>query len=570
MRVGPRVFGAVGFRDVSAVLGVLVAAAAFGMVEQWAGAQWAGGGRSGVVTALGGMTAPWLVLPFLAGASRASRRSARVLGSAVTLVALAGFLVANAGSVQNFLASPSTDFLSMVLNSWYLGAVVSGLAYASLGYRWRVTRSWRPTLAVTAPVMLEPALRWWLSSRGMLIWAPYAPVAWAEALVGLALTAAAIKIGLRGGMRERPAAKRPGGLVRRLVRVAGRAGVIAIVVVGVVSYLLPLASPQFYGPGDGFPFALTADGRGLYVFGQESGFRGVWSQDLPTIVTRVGTARMQAETSVDVAPNVISNVPVQAIVTHDSQILYGIDASSDFVAVRLRTGSSTAIQVPGGADSMTLSLDGSTLYVSTNDDTIVPVAAATARPGHPIQLPRGQVKDAKPDFLALTADGKILYVDQRGGPGTSLLDELVSVNLVTGKAAPFDYHARDGAGMALAPDGRTLYLITDGDGYDDNPAPHDHQLIAVSTANGKQAGHALALPDAPAALAITPDDRTLYIACNYTVVRVPLSPATGGPAGQPATVIGWLGNQYDFALAISPDGRNLYVGGAGIQLIRLN
>jgi hypothetical protein len=37
--------------------------------------------------------------------------------------------------------------------------------------------------------MLEPALRWWLSSRGMLIWAPYAPVAWAEALAGLALTA---------------------------------------------------------------------------------------------------------------------------------------------------------------------------------------------------------------------------------------------------------------------------------------------------------------------------------------------------------------------------------------------
>ena len=565
MRAGPRVFGAVGFRDVSAVLGVLVAAAAFGVVEQWAG-----GGRPAVVTALGGVAAPWLVLPFLAGASRASRRGARVLGAAVTLAALAGFLVANAGSVQNFLASPGTDFLSMVLNPWYLGAVVSGLAYGLLGYRWRVTRSWRPALAVTAPVMLEPALRWWLSSRGMLIWAPYAPVAWAQALAGLALTAAAITIGLRGGVREHPDAKRPGGRARRVARVAGRAGVLAIVAAGVASYLLPLASPQVYGPGDGWPFALTADGRGLYVFGQDSGFRGVWSQDLPTIVTRVGTASMQAETSVDVAPNVISNVPVQAIVTHDNQILYVIDASSDFVAIHLRTGSSTAIQVPGGADTMTLSPDGSTLYVSTNDDTIVPVAAATARPGHPIQLPRRWVKDAKPDFLALTADGKILYADQRGGPGTSLLDELVSVNLVTGKAAPFDYRARDGDGMALAPDGRTLYLITDGDGYDGNPAPHDHQLIAVSTATGKQAGHALALPDAPMALAITPDDRTLYIACNYSVVRVPLSLATGGPAAQPGTVIGWLGNEGDFALAISPDGRNLYVGGAGIQLIRLN
>ena len=553
-----------------AVLGVLVAAAAFGMAEQWAGAQWAGGGRPAAVAALGGMTAPWLALPFLAGASRARRRSARVLGSAVTLVALAGFLVANAGSVQNFLDSPSTDFLSMVLNPWYLGAVVSGLAYASLGYRWRVTRSWRPALAVTAPVMLEPGLRWWLSSRGMLTWAPYAPAAWAEALAGLALTTAAITIGRRGGTRERPDAKRPGGPVRRLGRAAGRAGVIAIAAVGVASYLLPLASPQVYGPADGSPPALTADGRGLYVLGQQSGFRGVWSQDLPTIVTRIDTATMQAETSVDVAPNAIGNSPVQAIVTHDNQILYVIDASSDFVAVRLRTGSPTAIQVPGGADSMTLSPDGSTLYVSAGDDTIVPVAAATARPGHPIRLPRGQAKDAKPGFLALTADGKTLYVDQQRSPGDSLFDEFVGINLVTGKAAPFDYRARDGDGMALTPDGRTLYLITDGDGYDGNPAPHDHRLIAVSTATGKQAGRALALPGAPIDLAVTPDGQTLYIACNDSVVRVPLSLATGGPAAQPATVIGWLGNEGDFALAISPDGRNLYAGGDGIQLIRLN
>jgi hypothetical protein len=42
MRVGLRVLGAVGFRDVPAVLGVLTVAAAFGMAEQWAGAQWAG------------------------------------------------------------------------------------------------------------------------------------------------------------------------------------------------------------------------------------------------------------------------------------------------------------------------------------------------------------------------------------------------------------------------------------------------------------------------------------------------------------------------------------------------
>jgi DNA-binding beta-propeller fold protein YncE len=185
-----------------------------------------------------------------------------------------------------------------------------------------------------------------------------------------------------------------------------------------------------------------------------------------------------------------------------------VDSSdgAGLMAVYLRTGSSSTIPMPGGADSMVLSPDGTTLYVSTSDDTIVPVAAATARPGHPIQLPRGRAEDAMPDFLALTANGKILYVDQQRSPGDHLLDELVGVNLATGKAVPFEYHACDGDGMVLAPDGRTLYLVTDGADYDDvDPQPY---LVAVSTTTGKQVGQPLALSDAPLALAITPDGRT--------------------------------------------------------------
>jgi len=548
-----------------AVVGVLVAAAAFGAVEQWAGT-----GHSAFVTALGGMAAPWLVLPFLVGASRASRGGARVHGFAVALVAVIGFLTANAGPVQALTSGPSAVLWAMLDQlPWLFGAVVSGPVYGLLGYRWRVTRSWPVALAVSAPVMLEPALRWWLSSRGMLIWAPYAPVAWAEALAGLVLTAAAITIGLRGGMCERPDAKRPGGPVRRLARVAGRLGVIAIVVVGVVSYLLPLVSPQLYLAGNtGTPVALTADGRALYIVSQpSSGFRAVWSPNLPTIVTRVDTASMRAETSVVAAPLGTGNEPTQAIVTRDDQTLYMVDRwdGVGLMAVHLRTGSLITIPVPGGADSMVLSPDGTTLYVSTSDDTIVPVAAATARPGHPIQLPRGQEKGATPDFLALTANGKILYVDQQWSPGDSLLDELVGVNLATGKAVPFDYRGRDGSGMVLAPDGRTLYLVTE-----DYSADGDPRLIAVSTATGKQVSQSLALSDIPLDLAVTPDGRALYIAGTNTVARVPLSIATGGPAAQPTTVIGWLGNQLEWALNISPDGRNLYVDGFGaIQLIRL-
>jgi Family of unknown function (DUF6518) len=155
-RVGPRVIGPARFRDASVVLGVLVVAAVFGAVEQWAGA-----GHPAFVTALGGMSAPWLFLPFLVGASRASRGSALVLGFAVVLVAVAGFLAASAGLVQTFTSGPSAVLGAMLGQlPWLLGAVVSGPVYGLLGYRWRVPGSWRLALAVTAPVMLEPALRW--------------------------------------------------------------------------------------------------------------------------------------------------------------------------------------------------------------------------------------------------------------------------------------------------------------------------------------------------------------------------------------------------------------------------
>jgi DNA-binding beta-propeller fold protein YncE len=408
-----------------------------------------------------------------------------------------------------------------------------------------------------------------LSSWGILIWEPYAPVAWAEALAGLALTVAAITVGPRGGIHERPGAKPPVSPARRLARAAGRAGAIAVAAAGVAAYLLPLVSPQLrlYGNAE-VAVALTADGRALYTVSQPSSrFRAIWSPSLPTLVTRIDTATMQAETSVDAAPMGTDNPPTQAILAGDDQTLYMVDGAG-LMAVRLRTGSSITIPVPGGANCMVLSPDGTTLYVSTNDGTIVPVAAATARSGHPIQLPRSRGKGATPDLLALTADGKILYADLQRSPGDSLLDEVVGVNLATGKAVPFDYHGRDGDGMVLSPDGRTLYLLTDGYGYDGDPQPY---LIAVSTTTAKQVGQPLALPDPPMDQAITPDGRTMYIAGSNTVLRVPLSLATGGPAGQPATVVGWLGNQPENALAISPDGRNLYVDGYdGIQLIRLN
>ena len=63
--------------------GPLLAAATFGAAEQWLSLQ-----RSPFLAALGGMTAPWLVLPFLVGASFRRRRGHVPLGLACAWLAV--------------------------------------------------------------------------------------------------------------------------------------------------------------------------------------------------------------------------------------------------------------------------------------------------------------------------------------------------------------------------------------------------------------------------------------------------------------------------------------------------
>jgi hypothetical protein len=103
-----------------------------------------------------GMSAPWLLLPFVAGVTcHAARRSA-LAGLVSSVFAVAGYTamiispVEGAHPVGALLATPRSQLV------WFLAAMVSGPVYGVLGYRWRAFRSRLAAVLATGPLLLEP------------------------------------------------------------------------------------------------------------------------------------------------------------------------------------------------------------------------------------------------------------------------------------------------------------------------------------------------------------------------------------------------------------------------------
>ncbi|MEU4692554.1 YncE family protein [Actinoplanes sp. NPDC023714] len=190
-----------------------------------------------------------------------------------------------------------------------------------------------------------------------------------------------------------------------------------------------------------------------------------------------------------------------------------------------------------GATASVVSPDGRTLSVLTRpgpgeDTRIVPVDLATGIPGEPI--PAGR----RPGQLA-GGPGGVLYVlepAQRKASSGARLD-IVDTAAGTTRHVPLHPGARE---IAPAPDGRKLYVAADR-----WVGPYDGTLRPP-----------LAMPGKVAALAVTPDGRSLYVLCKDAVVAVDVATdrirATIPLAG--------VGNAW--RLSASPDSRRVYVYGS--------
>jgi hypothetical protein len=159
---------------------VLAAAVAFGAADQYIGSRyWL------FATAVSGMSAPWLLLPFIAGLCSSGPRRAAWLGFAATWLAIVAYVL----MIDSPVEGVHTSFRIIAVSAasqwpWFLGGIVSGPGYGLLGYWWRSRRSWLSAALAATPLLFEPVI----AVLGLRYTASVV-ASCAEALAGLVLAA---------------------------------------------------------------------------------------------------------------------------------------------------------------------------------------------------------------------------------------------------------------------------------------------------------------------------------------------------------------------------------------------
>ncbi len=145
------------------VLAILVGFV-FGALDQYLGTVHVTSHLGWWTITVSGMSAPWLILPFLAGMTQERAKRAVALGVVIVLSALAGYF---AMSNSAFESVPVAHFWSRTVRTattdanllWIVGGLITGPIYAYFGHRWRVARSWVGAALVTLALCFEPLAR---------------------------------------------------------------------------------------------------------------------------------------------------------------------------------------------------------------------------------------------------------------------------------------------------------------------------------------------------------------------------------------------------------------------------
>lgn len=155
----------------------ILAGVLFGAGDQYLGTLAAGSFLGTWSWTVSGMSAPWVIAPFLAGLTRDRKRRAMALGLVVTLSALAGYFAMSHSPMEGATLS---EFWPRVVRmvttgynpAWVAAGLVTGPLFGYLGFRWRIDRWWVGAAAVVGSLFLEPVARLpvGMLSGGPVVW----------------------------------------------------------------------------------------------------------------------------------------------------------------------------------------------------------------------------------------------------------------------------------------------------------------------------------------------------------------------------------------------------------------
>jgi Family of unknown function (DUF6518) len=168
----------------------LVLSAAFGAGDQYLGSLtgsghlWAAGWSSDVSL----LSAPWLVLPFVVGATQRDPKRAALLGLACTSAALLGYGMMTVSPIENaHLAAATVRGFLYSERAVFVGGIVTGPLFGWFGQQWRTRRKIAGALVTAVALCLEP-----LARRISVDPIRYRDVWLAEVAAGLLLAAAVL------------------------------------------------------------------------------------------------------------------------------------------------------------------------------------------------------------------------------------------------------------------------------------------------------------------------------------------------------------------------------------------
>jgi DNA-binding beta-propeller fold protein YncE len=215
----------------------------------------------------------------------------------------------------------------------------------------------------------------------------------------------------------------------------------------------------------------------------------------------------------------------------------------------VRTGSENL----GVPQQLALTPDGKTIWVADGNDNVTPISAATNRAGKPVRVVHGEYEGT--DQVLATPDGKTVYVLDSYG-------EVTPISTATHKPGkPIklgDNLVGDNADeMAITPDGKTLYV-----GGFGAPGLSSSYVIPIATATNR-AGKPITVPTNGDAIVITPDGRTVYVIGQPSVAprqRIEVTPIATASNRPGTPVIVGNGSQFpNPQVAMTPNGRTIYI-----------